>query len=111
MNAERQADGIMMAAWMSRHIGEEFDGVVSSVTSWGLYVALPNGAEGLVHISQLDDYFEYDGERGRLIGTATGVTFRLGDRVRVRATQANIPLGDINFDLLPPAEEEVIESE
>lgn len=111
VNAERQADGIMMAAWMSRHIGEEFDGVVSSVTSWGLYVALPNGAEGLVHISQLDDYFEYDGERGRLVGSATGVTFRLGDRVRVRAAQANIPLGDINFDLLPPAEEEVIESE
>ena len=106
VNAERQADGIMMAAWMSRHIGEAFDGVVSSVTGWGLYVALANGAEGLVHISHLDDYFEYDKDRSQLTGTATGVTFRLGDRVRVKAVQANVPLGEINFDLLPPAESE-----
>ena len=103
--AERQADGIMTAAWMARHIGEAFDGVVSSVTAWGLYVALPNGAEGLVHISQLDDYFEYDRERSRLVGSATGVAFHLGDRVRVRAARVSIPLGEINFDLLPPAEE------
>ena len=96
----------MTAAWMSRHLGEEFDGVVSSVTSWGFYATLPNGAEGLVHISQLDDFYEYDADRGRLIGTATGITFRLGDRVRVRAARVNIPLGEINFDLLPPMEEE-----
>jgi len=101
VNAERQADGIMAAAWMSRHLGEAFDGTVSSVTSWGLYVALSNGAEGLVHISQLDDYYEYDADRSRLIGTATGITFRLGDRVRVRAARVNVPLGEINFDLLP----------
>jgi len=106
VSAERQADGIMTAAWMSRHLGEEFDGVVSSVTSWGFYATLPNGAEGLVHISQLDDFYEYDADRGRLIGTATGITFRLGDRVRVRAARVNIPLGEINFDLLPPMEEE-----
>jgi len=54
-----------------------------------------------VHISQLDDYFEYDADRSRLIGTATGITFRLGDRVRVRAARVNVPLGEINFDLLP----------
>jgi len=105
VSAERQADGIMMAAWMSRHLGEAFDGVVSSVTSWGLYVALSNGAEGLVHISQLDDYFEYDADRSRLIGTATGITFRLGDRVRVRAARVSVPLGEINFDLLPVEED------
>ena len=111
VSAERQADGIMMAAWMARHIGEEFDGTVSSVTGWGLYVSLPNGAEGLVHISQLDDFFEYDRDRSRLIGTATGTIFRLGDRVRVRAAQANVPLGEINFDLLPPVEEALSASE
>jgi ribonuclease R len=74
-------------------------------------VALPNGAEGLVHISQLDDFYEYDRERGRLVSAATGTTFRLGDRVRVRAAHANIPLGEINFDLLPPAEEEAEDSD
>ena len=95
----------MMAAWMSRHLDEAFDGVVSSVTSWGLYVALANGVEGLVHISQLDDYFEYDADRSRLIGTATGITFRLGDRVRVRAARVSVPLGEINFDLLPVEED------
>ena len=104
VSAERQADGIMMAAWMSRHIGEAFDGVVSSVTGWGLYVQISNGAEGLVHISQLDDFFEYDKDRSRLVGTATGVIFRLGDRVRVRAAHANVPQGEINFDLLPTEE-------
>ena len=106
VSAERQADGIMAAAWMSRHIGEAFDGVISSVAAWGLYVALSNGAEGLVHISQLDDYYEFDKERDRLIASATGTTFRLGDRVRVRAARVNIPLGEINFDLLPPEEAE-----
>jgi ribonuclease R len=104
IEAERAVDEYYKMLYISEYVGEEFDGVVSSVTGWGFYVALPNGAEGLVHISQMDDYFEYDADRGRLIGTATGITFRLGDRVRVRAAQANIPLGEINFDLLPPAE-------
>lgn len=104
VSAERQADGIMAAAWMSHHIGESFDGVVSSVTSWGLYVALPNGVEGLVRVSELDDYYEYDGERNRLVGSATGAVFALGDRVRVRAERANVPLGEIDFQLLPPRE-------
>ncbi len=103
--AERQADGIMAAAWASRQIGRKFDGVVSSVTGWGLYVALPNRAEGLVHISGLDDYYEFDRERGRLVGSATGTVFKLGDRVRVRIERANVPLGEINFELLPPRAE------
>ncbi len=103
--AERQADGIMMAAWMGRNLGRKFDGVISSVTGWGFYVALDNQAEGLVHISGLDDYYEFDRERGRLIGSATGTVFKLGDRVRVRAERVNVPLGEINFELLPPREE------
>lgn len=102
VQAERQADGIMAAAWMAPRIGDRFDGVVSSVTAWGLYVALPNGAEGLVRLSGLDDYYEYDGDRGQLVGTATGTVFRPGDRVRVRAESVNVPLGEINFQLLPP---------
>ena len=111
VSAERQADSIMAAAWMSRRIGMEFDGVVSSVTGWGLYVALPNGAEGLVHISELDDYYEYDRDRSRLVGSATGSVFRAGDRVRVRAERVSVPLGEINFTLLPPREGEASESE
>ena len=76
--------------------------MVASVTGWGFYVQLPNGAEGLVHISGLDDYYEYDRERGRLVGSATGTVFKLGDRVRVRVERVNVPLGEINFQLAPP---------
>lgn len=105
--AERQADGIMTAAYMATQIGRKFDGVVASATGWGLYVALPNGAEGLVHISGLDDYYEYDADRGRLVGSATGAVFKPGDRVRVRVERVNIPLGEINFELLPPTDRSV----
>ena len=101
--AERQADDIMYAAWLSKQIGGEFDGVISSVTGWGMYVRIDCGAEGLVHISALDDYYDYDKSRNLLRGEATGTTFRLGDRVRVRVARVNVPLGEINFELLPPA--------
>ena len=111
VNAERQADGIMTAAWMSKQIGRKFDGVISSVTSWGFYVALPNGAEGLEHISSLDDYYEYDGARNLLLGSATGTVFKLGDRVRVRVERVSIPLGEINFELLPPPREDEVQRE
>ncbi len=102
VSAERTGDAIMTAAWMSRQIGRVFDGVISSVTGWGFYVQLDNMAEGLVHVSRLDDYYEFDRSRSVLRGTATGTTFKPGDRVRVRAESANIPLGEINFELLPP---------
>ncbi len=107
VSAERQADNIMTAAYMSTQIGRKFDGVVASVTGWGLYVALPNGAEGLVHISGLDDYYEYDDARGRLVGSATGNVFKPGDRVRVRVERVSVPLGEINFELAAPANESV----
>ena len=102
VSAERQADGIMTAAYMATQIGRKFDGVVASVTGWGLYVALPNGAEGLVHVAGLDDYYEYDDVRGRLVGSATGTVFKPGDRVRVRVERVSIPLGEINFELVAP---------
>ncbi len=102
VSAERQGDAIMTAAWMSRQIGRKFDGVISSVTAWGFYVRLENMAEGLVHVSRLDDYYEFDRSRSMLRGSATGTTFKPGDRVRVRAESVNVPLGEINFELLPP---------
>jgi len=101
--AERQGDGIMMAAYMSRQIGCAFDGVISSVTAWGFYVTLANRAEGLVHIAGLDDdYYTYDAGHSRLVGEATGAAFSLGDRVRVRVERVFVPAGEIDFALLPP---------
>lgn len=100
--AERQGDGIMMAAYMAKQIGRKFDGVISGVTGWGLYVTLPNQAEGLVHIAGLDDYYVFDADRNRIVGQATGTVFKLGDRVRVRMESAVVPAGEINFALVPP---------
>ena len=102
VSAERRADGMMTAAWAARQVGREFDAVITSVTGWGFYAALANRVEGLVHISGLDDYYEFDKDRGRLVGSATGTVFKVGDRVRVRIERASVPLGEINFELLPP---------
>lgn len=98
--AERQADDIMMAAWMSTQIGRKFTGTVSGVTAWGMYVTLPNRVEGLVRLSDLDDYYVLDAPRGRLVGEATGTVFRLGDAVRVRARSVSVPAGEIDFQIV-----------
>ena len=103
--AERQGDDIMMAAYMQKQLGRKFDGVISGVTGWGLYVTLPNHAEGLVHIAGLDDYYTYDPDHNRLRGEATGTVFKLGDRVRVQVESVVVQAGEINFRLLPPREE------
>lgn len=97
--AERQGDSIMMAAWMSKHIGEVFEGVISNVVPWGFYVALPNQVEGLVRVADLDGFYEYDPECCRFIGEIGGIEYRLGDCVRVRAQSAVIPAGEIGFSL------------
>ena len=105
--AERQADSIMMASYMSHQLGRKYDGVVSGVTGWGLYVTLPNRAEGLVPIASMNDYYECDRERNQLVGSATGVVFRLGDRVRVRVESTDVPRGEINFELAAPESQHV----
>lgn len=100
--AERQADDIMKANYMSHQIGRKFDGVVSGVTGWGLYITLPNRVEGLAHVSNMDDYFEFDRDRNQLVGSATGIVFRLGDQVRIRVESVDVPRGEINFLLVAP---------
>ncbi len=99
VKAEREADAMLKAAWMRRQIGRKFYGTVSGVTGWGLYVTLDNTVEGLVHISDLDDYYSYDAQRQQLVGTASGQVLGLGLRVRVRALSASVERGEINFEL------------
>jgi len=91
---------MMKASYMSRQIGRKFDGVVSGITGWGMYVTLPNQVEGLVHIASMDDYFEFDKDRNQLVGTYTGIVFRMGDKVRVRVESADVQRGEINFELV-----------
>ena len=98
--AERTVDRIKKARYMEAHLGEVFEGVVSGVTGWGLYVELENTVEGLVHISRLPgDYFIFDESRYELTGEKTGQRYRLGQRLAVRAVGADRIAGTV--DLAP----------
>ena len=88
--AERAAVNKKMAEYMTRHIGEEYSGIVSGVTNFGVFVELENTIEGLVHISEMyDDFYDYDRANYRLVGRETGKVIRLGDSVRVICTAAS----------------------
>ncbi|MDO4741426.1 MAG: VacB/RNase II family 3'-5' exoribonuclease, partial [Eubacteriales bacterium] len=102
VDVERMADKIMMARFMASHIGETFDGTVSGVSEWGVYVQLSNGAEGFIPVRTLEDWFNYDDRRLTLRGERTGFTFFLGQPLCVRVqsvvlAQAMRQTG-INFD-------------
>ena len=99
--AEREADDLMKALYMRDRIGAVCEGIVSSVKSWGLYVLLDNTVEGLVHITTMDDYYIYNERTQTLTGESTGTVFRMGDRVRVRITEADIDRMEVGFALLP----------
>ena len=102
-DAERATVDLKMCEYMADHIGEEYDGVISGVTAFGMFVELPNGVEGLVHISSLmDDYYEFYEERYALVGTHTKHTYRLGDRVRIEVLQVNI--SDVSIDFIMAGE-------
>lgn len=80
--AERESDKLKKAEYMSYHIGEEFEGIISGVTGWGFYVELPNTVEGLVHVNTLrDDYYTFDQDAYELRGDVTGKVFALGQKV------------------------------
>ena len=96
--AERATVELKKCEYMADHVGEEYDGVISGVTSFGMFVELANGVEGLVHISSLmDDYYEYFEEKYALVGTHTGHQYRLGDSVRIEVLQVNISDRAIDF--------------
>ena len=98
--AERETDKLKKCEYMSRFIGQEFDGVVSGVTIWGLYVELPNTVEGLVRISELrDDYYIFDEQHYELVGEMTRKTFKLGQPIRVQVASTDRLLRTVDFIL------------
>ena len=101
--AERDVDERYKCAWMEKHVGSEFDGVVSGVTSFGLFVELTQSqVSGLVHITQLpNDYYHFDPVRHLLAGERRGLKFRLGDAVRVQVLRASLEDRKIDFRLAP----------
>ena len=104
--AERETIRLKKAEYMSRHLWEEYEGVISGVTGWGLYVELPNTVEGLVHVSSLQgDYFEYNENAYEIVGQRTGKTYRLGQTVRVQVVKADRMTRTVDFELAEQQEE------
>lgn len=105
--AEREVDDLKKAEYMAEKIGQVFEGIISSVTSFGLFVELPNTIEGLIHISSLDDdYYIFDEKRLSLIGEKTKKIYRLGDEAKIRVTKVDIDLREIYFELVGDEEED-----
>ena len=87
-----------MAEYMSKHIGEIFEGIVSSVLNFGMFIELPNTIEGLVHVTDMkDDYYYYDDRRIALIGERKKKTYKIGTKVRVKCIAADKQKGTIDF--------------
>ncbi|MCI6886537.1 MAG: S1 RNA-binding domain-containing protein, partial [Lachnospiraceae bacterium] len=96
--AERETIKLKKCEYMSRRIGESFEGVISGVTTWGFYVELPNTVEGLVHVSELHgDYYVFDEERMELRGEMSGRSFKLGQKIRVVVTGTDRLTRTIDF--------------
>ncbi|MHC9085947.1 ribonuclease R [Luteimonas sp. RIT-PG2_3] len=102
--AEREVDERYRAAWMEQHVGGEFDGVISGVTSFGLFIELAQSkVNGLVHVTQLpNDFYHFDPIRKILAGERVGREFRLGDQVRIVVLKASLEERKIDFRLVEP---------
>ena len=104
--AERETDKLKKAEYMESHIGEIFEGVISGITSWGVYVELPSTIEGMIHVSKLPgDYYYYDENAYEMVGQDTGKKYRLGEKLRIRVDGVERLTRTIDFSI--PDEEEV----
>ncbi|MFA0815930.1 MAG: ribonuclease R [Anaerofustis sp.] len=110
--AEREAEKIKIAQYMQKHRGDIFDGVISSVLNFGMFVQLSNMAEGLVRFSDLaEDYYEVDSTKLKAVGKRTGKVRAVGDAVRVEILRVNIQNGEIDLMLLNQTNEgDIIEN-
>ena len=100
MNAEREVLDIKKAEYMENHIGEEFQGVISSVLKFGMFIELPNTIEGLIHISTFKEHMEYDEANLTLKSSESDLTFTIGQVLKVKVTKVNRLLGRIDFGLV-----------
>lgn len=99
-DAEREVEKLKKAQYMSKHLGEVFDGVISGVTKYGIYVELENTVEGLIHVTDLiDDYYIFDENSYSLIGETTKKVYKLGQKIRVEVETVDPVLKTIQFVL------------
>lgn len=104
--AERETDKLKKVEFMEQHIGELYEGVISSITAWGVYVELPNTIEGMIHVSMLPgDYFYYDAETYEMVGQSTDIRYKLGQTLKIRVSATDRILRTIDF-VIPQEEGE-----
>ena len=99
--AERESEKVKMCEYMEKHIGEEYDGIVSSITNFGMFVELPNLVEGLIRVDSLQgDFYTFDADAFTLRGKKDKRGFRLGDTVKVKVVNANKQTKTVDFELI-----------
>ncbi|PSL32978.1 RNAse R [Planomicrobium soli] len=100
VEAERDTDALKKSQYMQDKIGEEFDGVISSVTNFGLFIELPNTIEGLVHVSNMtDDFYRFDDRSMMMIGERTNKQFRIGDEIKIKVIGVKPEESSIDFEI------------
>lgn len=99
-DAERETEKLKKVQYMRKRIGEIYEGVISGITAYGLYVELPNTIEGMVHVTSLkDDYYYYDEEKYEMVGQDTGNVYKLGEKVTIEVIGADVMTRTIDFEL------------
>lgn len=105
VDCEREVEDMKMAEYMEQHIGEKFEGMISSVTSFGMFVELDNLIEGLVPLKEMNDFFHFDEERMTLTGERSHVKYSIGERVIVKVVRASKEDKTIDFEVIKKVEE------
>lgn len=101
VEAERDTDNMKKAEFMVDKVDQEFDGIITSITKFGMFVELPNTIEGLIHVSQLkNDYFHFVETHLALVGERTGTIYKIGQAVKIKVTKADVDTREIDFELL-----------
>ena len=102
--AEREVDKLKKVEYMSQHIGEIHEGVISGITNWGMYVELPNTCEGMIRLQDLDDFYIFDENKYELVGEMTKQIFRLGQKIRIYIADADKVTRTVDFLLADDVE-------
>ena len=101
IDIEREVDDMKMAEYMEKHLGEEFEGTITSITNFGFFVELDNTIDGLVHVADLtDDFYYYDERNLRYVGQRNGKVFKMSDRVKVRVASASKKDRTVDFEIV-----------
>jgi len=101
VTAERSSTKYKFTELMSDKIGEEFEGIISGITKWGVYVQVENGAEGMISVRSLqDDYYELDTKKYCLVGQKNRIKYTLGDKIKVKLVKTNLEKQVIDFELV-----------